>query len=189
MVGINAGPGFTLLANIDQFALCGISPDTRLTFQELLKQAVRVAALLHTDFKRPPGTTPPFRSATANDLKGWLQEQAYSESDKARAVKSFYADKVGHRGLTWQPYLKDRTGKLLPRTHPAIWSAPTRTPPPTPPKRKRQSDFDEDKPAVPERKRRAYGGVPSTHSSDQHSTNHASHAVPERERKTYGGCA
>jgi hypothetical protein len=80
MVGISAGKGFTALRNIDQFALLGISPATKLSFEELLKQAIRVAVLLHPD-KIPPNVNPAFTSATANDLKGWLQTHANSEAD------------------------------------------------------------------------------------------------------------
>lgn len=49
MVGIKAGRGFNELHTVDQFALCGISPKTKLGFEELLEQAIRIAALLHTD--------------------------------------------------------------------------------------------------------------------------------------------
>ena len=162
MVGINAGKGFTMLQDIDQFALCGFSPQTKLNFDELLKQAIRVSALLHDDFKKPAGTVVPFSSATANDLKGWLQEQATGSRKKLTAIKLFYANTAGHYGLTWQPYLKGNDGKLLPRTDPAIWQPPrTRmpTPPatPPPPRRKRgRRGADDGEPAVPERKRRAY---------------------------------
>jgi hypothetical protein len=162
MVGINAGKGFTLLEHVDQFALCGISPDTKLNFDELLKQAIRVSALLHDDFKKPAGTVVLFPSATANDLKGWLQEQATGARKKLTAIKLFYANTAGHDGLTWQPYLKGQDGALLPRSSPMIWQAPKNrmpTPPttPSPPKKKRgRNTADDDEPAIPERKRRAY---------------------------------
>lgn len=161
MVGIQAEKGFTLLEHVDQFALCGISPETKLDFDELLKQAIRVSALLHDDFKKPAGTVAPFSSATANDLKGWLQEHATGTRRKLTAVRLFYTNRYGHHGLTWQPYLKDEDGKLLPRTDPAIWQpAETRmaTPPatPSPPGKAKRCHASDDEPAVPERKRRAY---------------------------------
>jgi len=189
MVGIDAGYDFALLHTVDQFALCGISPGIRLTFEELLKQARRVAALLHSDFTAKLGINPPFPSATANDFKGWLQQHAHSESDKARAVRLFYANTVGHRGLTWRPYLRDMQGELLPRDHPDIWhphlpKARMRTPPPTPPSNKRQrTNMDEGGDAVPERKRRAYGGMPESDSTSDNFNG----PVPERERRAYGG--
>jgi len=161
MVGIKAGKGFTLLEHVDQFALCGFSPQTKLNFDELLKQAIRVSALLHDDFKKPSGIVVPFSSATANDLKGWLQEQATGVRKKLTAVKLFYANTAGHKGLTWQPYLKGEDGALLPRSNPTIWQAPNArmpTPPatPSPPKKRGRRYADDYEPAIPERKRRAY---------------------------------
>lgn len=161
MVGIKAGKGFTLLEHVDQFALCGFSPQTKLNFDELLKQAICVSALLHDDFKKPAGTVVPFSSATANDLKGWLQEQATGARKKLTVVKLFYANIAGHNGLTWQPYLKDEDGALLPRSNPTIWQAPNArmpTPPatPSPPKKRGRKYADNYEPAIPERKRRAY---------------------------------
>lgn len=156
MVGINAGKGFTLLEHVDQFALCGFSPQTKLNFDELLKQAIRVSALLHDDFKKPAGTIVPFSSATANDLKGWLQEQSTGARKKLTAVKLFYANSAGHRGLTWQPYLKGQDGALLPRSSPVIWQTPINrmpTPPttPSPPKKqgRARKRADDDEPAYP----------------------------------------
>jgi hypothetical protein len=72
------------LRNVDQFALLGIRPTTKLSFEELLKQAIRVAVLLHPD-KVPPNVDPPFTSATANDLKSWLQLNGTSEADHLRS--------------------------------------------------------------------------------------------------------
>lgn len=192
MVGIDAYYGkheFALLYNVDQFALCGINPSTRLTFEELVKQARRVAALLHNDFAKPSGVIPPFTSATANDLKGWLQEHSHSDSEKASAVRAFYANTIGHRGLTWRPFLKDKNGELLPRNHPDIWrisGSTMRTPPSTPPNKRQRSDTYETGDAIPERKRRAYGGVPPSRPSDSWS-NTSGGPAPERERRGYGG--
>ena len=190
MVGIKAGKGFTLLEHVDQFALCGFSPQTKLNFDELLKQAIRVSALLHDDFKKPAGTVVPFSSATANDLKGWLQEQATGAMKKLTAIKLFYANTTGHRGLTWQPYLKDKDGKLLPRTDPTIWQAPNMrmpTPPatPNPPQKKRgRRSADDDEPAIPDRKRRAYaysGGDPNLKDDTCHSASSTQSGFKEAE--------
>ena len=187
MVGIKAGKGFTLLEHVDQFALCGFSPQTKLNFDELLKQAIRVSALLHDDFKKPAGTVTPFSSATANDLKGWLQEQATGARKKLTAVKMFYANTVGHHGLTWQPYLEGQDGALLPRSSPTIWQAPNArmpTPPatPSPPKKKRgRQSADDDEPAIPERKRRAYAysGTASNFNDDTYHTTSSSQPEPK----------
>jgi hypothetical protein len=182
MVGINAGKGFTLLEHVDQFALCGFSPQTKLNFDELLKQAIRVSALLHDDFKKPAGSVAPFSSATANDLKGWLQEQATGARKKLTAVKFFYANSTGHHVLTWQPYLKGEDGALLPRSNSAIWQAPNirmPTPPttPSPPKKKRgRKNADDYEPAIPERKRRAYA-YSGGNSNFQDDTCHTTHSA------------
>jgi hypothetical protein len=187
MVGIKAGKGFTLLQDIDQFALCGISPETKLNFDELHKQAIRVAALLHDDFKKPAGTVVPFSSATANDLKGWLQGHATGARKKPTAIKLFYASTAGHRGLTWQPYLKGQDGALLPRSSPAIWQTPSAkmpTPPatPSPPKMKKRGrpNADDETPAVPERKRRAYAysGHDANLKDDTCHTTSSTHSEP-----------
>lgn len=163
MVGIHAGREFKELHNVDQFALCGISPTTRLTFRELRKQAIRVSVLLHDDFKRPQGIVPPFSSAVANDLKSWLQAQAGDW--ESRAVRLFYANSTGHRGLVWQPFLKGSDGNLLSRTDPAIWQRPKCKPdmPSGKPKKKRvRPEPDKEENFVHERKRRAYASTPGT---------------------------
>jgi hypothetical protein len=188
MVGINAGKGFTLLEHVDQFALCGFSPETKLNFDELLKQAIRISALLHDDIKKPAGTVVPFSSATANDLKGWLQEQATGARKKLTAIKLFYANTDGHDGLTWQPYLKGQDGALLPRSSPMIWQAPNNrmpTPPatPSPPKKpgRTRKRADDDEPAIPERKRRAYAysGEDPNFKDDTCHTNSTSQSEPK----------
>ena len=191
MVGIKAGKGFTLLEHIDQFALCGFSPQTKLNFDDLLKQAIRVSALLHDDFKKPAGTVVPFSSATANDLKGWLQEQATGARKKLTAVTLFYANTAGHNGLTWQPYLKGQDGALLPRSDPAIWQAPSAkmpTPPTTPQKQKRgRKNSDDDEPAIPERKRRAYAyscGDPKFKDDTYNTTSSTQHQPKEPDPST-----
>jgi hypothetical protein len=161
MVGISTGKGFTALRNVDQFALLGISPTTRLSFDELLKQAVRVAVLLHPD-KIPPNVNPPFTSATANDLKCWLQLNATSEADRKKAVKAFYFDVGDHRGLIWRPYLKDKNGALVSRTDTAIWQPPGSTTPPSalPKKRKRKSQPEEQRIPVPGKRQKTQSGRP-----------------------------
>ena len=186
MVGIKAGKGFTLLEHVDQFALCGFSPKIKLNFDNLLKQSIRVSALLHDDFKKPAGTVVPFSSATANDLKGWLQEQATGARKKLTAVTLFYANTAGHNGLTWQPYLKGQDGALLPRSDPAIWQAPSAkmpTPPTTPQKQKRgRKNSDDDEPAIPERKRRAYAysGRDSSFNNDTYHTTYSTESKPRK---------
>jgi hypothetical protein len=163
MVGIDTRPreGFTALRSVDQFALCGISPETRLTFEELRRQATRVSVLLHSDFRRPPKVTLPFSSAIANDLKGWFQDHANSEGDRNRAVRLFYANNTGHRGLTWRPYNKDENGVLVSRSDPAIWRLAGSTPPPSPSQpesRKRKREIKKDEIPVPDKKRKTNHG-------------------------------
>jgi hypothetical protein len=184
MVGIAAGRGFTALRHVDQFALLGISPATKLTFEELLKQAIRVAVLLHTDFNKPSKVVPPFPSATANDLKGWLQVNANSEADRKKAVKLFYSNTGGHRGLTWRPYLKDKNGALVPRTDTAIWRLPGSTPPPSPPpkKRKRKPKSEEDGMPVPGKKQKTQSCKPGS----QQSPGSAHVPRPEKDLKKSG---
>jgi hypothetical protein len=185
MVGIDTRPrkGFTALRTVDQFALCGISPATRLTFEELRKQATRVSALLHSDFRRTPKVTLPFSSAVAKRLKGWLQEQANSEKEKNRAVRLFYANTTGHRGLTWQPYLKDKNGTLVPRSDPAIWRLAGSTPPPSPPpeKQKRKPESGNDKIPIPNKRPKTESGGSS---SQQGSNSSESTDVPKPRKKS-----
>jgi hypothetical protein len=163
MVGIAAGKGFMALRNVDQFALLGIRPTTKLSFEELLKQAIRVAVLLHPD-KVPPNVDPPFTSATANDLKSWLQLNGTSEADQKKAFKLFYANTVGHCGLTWQPCLKDKNGALASRTDPAIWRLPGSTPPPSPPpkERKRKLQSEVHGTPIPDKKQKTQDCKPGS---------------------------
>lgn len=187
MVGIKAGRGFKELYTVDQFALCGISPKTRLTFEELLKQSIRISVLLHTDFRKPPGVKLPFSSASANDLKGWLQAQSRSESDKSNAVKVFYKDTTGHKGLTWQPYLKSVDGELLPRTDPRVWQSPkaTRTEAPPKAREKRQRPGNkEDENAKPSKKQKSQKTKPSASEESSHFED-TKGPIPERKRSAY----
>jgi hypothetical protein len=184
MVGIATGRGFKTLRHVDQFALLGMSPATKLTFEELLKQAIRVAVLLHTDFDKPSKVVPPFPSATANDLKGWLQANANSEADRQKAVKLFYGNTGGHCGLTWRPYLKDKNGALVPRTDTAIWRLPGSTPPPSPPpkKRKRKPKSEEDGMPVTDKKQKTQ----SFKSGSQQTPDSAHVPRPEKDLKKSG---
>lgn len=190
MVGIDVGRQFQELHEVDQFALCGVRPEVRLTFLELQKQAIRVAVLLHDDFKKPQGVVPPFSSAVANGLKGCLQAQV-SDKAKSRAVRLFYANTAGHQGLIWQPFLKGTDGNLLPRTDPTIWQRPETGPhkPETEASRKRgRSDFEQDEELIPERKRRAWHSTPGSREEphQQHSKAREDEpAVKERQRSTY----
>lgn len=190
MVGIDTGREFQELHKVDQFALRGVSPEVRLTFLELQKQSIRVAVLLHDDFKKPQDVVPPFSSAVANGLKGWLQAQV-SDKAKSRAVRLFYANTAGHQGLIWQPFLKGTDGNLLPRTDPMIWQRPETGPqkPATEASRKRErSDFEQDEELIPERKRRAWHSTPGSREEphQQHSKARKDEpAVKERQRSTY----
>lgn len=193
MVGIDAGREFKQLHNIDQFALCGISPTIKLTFQELLKQAIRVAALLHDDFRKPQGVISPFSSTVANDLKDWLQAQV-SDEEKSRAVRRFYANTSRFRGLVWQPYLKGRNGKLLPRTDAAIWQRPEDEPlhkssaDQSERSKRDWSDVEQDEALIPERKRSRYASTPGfreqVHWGGPRSSENGT-SVNERQRSTY----